>query len=57
MLMQEGHVIAYVSRQLRKHELNYPTHDLEVAALCMLSRFGETILWELSVESTLITRA
>jgi hypothetical protein len=25
VLMQEGHVIAYASHQLRKHELNYPT--------------------------------
>jgi hypothetical protein len=33
VLMQEGHVIAYVSRQLRKHELNYPTHDLELAVV------------------------
>jgi ribonuclease HI len=33
VLMQEGHVIAYVSRQLWKHELNYPTHDLELAAV------------------------
>jgi hypothetical protein len=33
VLMQEGHVIAYTSRQLRKHELNYPTHDLELAAV------------------------
>jgi hypothetical protein len=32
VLMQEGHVIAYASRQLRKHEQNYPTHDLELAA-------------------------
>jgi hypothetical protein len=24
VLMQEGHVITYASRQLRKHELNYP---------------------------------
>jgi hypothetical protein len=31
--MQESHVIAYASRQLRKHELNYPTHDLELAAV------------------------
>jgi hypothetical protein len=31
--MQEGRVIAYASRQLRKHELNYPTHDLELAAV------------------------
>jgi hypothetical protein len=33
VLMQEGHVIAYASRQLWKHELNYPTHDLELAAV------------------------
>jgi hypothetical protein len=33
VLMQEGHVIAYASCQLRKHELNYPTHDLELAAI------------------------
>jgi hypothetical protein len=33
VLMQERHVIAYVSRQLRKHELNYPTHDLELAVV------------------------
>jgi hypothetical protein len=30
--MQEEHMIAYTSCQLRKHELNYPTHDLELAA-------------------------
>ena len=33
VLMQEGRVIAYASRQLRKHEVNYPTHDLELAAI------------------------
>jgi hypothetical protein len=32
-LMQDGKVIAYPSRQLRLHELNYPTHDLELAAV------------------------
>jgi hypothetical protein len=31
--MQEGKVNAYASRQLRKHEQNYPTHDLELAAI------------------------
>ena len=31
--MQEVHVIAYASRQLWKHEMNYPTHDLELAAV------------------------
>ncbi|WVZ70564.1 hypothetical protein U9M48_019223 [Paspalum notatum var. saurae] len=33
VLMQEGRVVAYVSHQLRKHEANYPTHDLELAAV------------------------
>ncbi|WVZ81244.1 hypothetical protein U9M48_028640 [Paspalum notatum var. saurae] len=33
VLMQEGRVIAYASCQLRKHEVNYPTHDLELLAL------------------------
>ena len=33
VLMQEGKVISYSSRQLRKHEQNYPTHDLELAAV------------------------
>jgi hypothetical protein len=28
VLMKEGRVVAYASRQLRKYELNYPTHDL-----------------------------
>ncbi|WVZ81136.1 hypothetical protein U9M48_028552 [Paspalum notatum var. saurae] len=32
VLMQEGRVIAYASRQLRKHETNYPTHDPKLAA-------------------------
>ncbi|WVZ80953.1 hypothetical protein U9M48_028386 [Paspalum notatum var. saurae] len=30
---RDGKVIAYASRQLRKHEVNYPTHDLELAAV------------------------
>ena len=33
VLMQEGRVVAYASRQLRNHELNYPTYDLELAAV------------------------
>jgi hypothetical protein len=33
VLMQEGKMIAYASRQLRKHEKNYPTHYLELAAV------------------------
>jgi hypothetical protein len=33
VLMQEGLVIAYASRQLRWHEEHYPTHYLELAAV------------------------
>ncbi|XP_070040571.1 uncharacterized protein [Nicotiana tomentosiformis] len=33
VLMQHGKVVAYASRKLRKHKKNYPTHDLELAAV------------------------
>ena len=31
VLMQFGRVVAYASRQLKNHEQNYPTHDMELA--------------------------
>ncbi|MCO5606545.1 hypothetical protein L7F22_060733 [Adiantum nelumboides] len=33
ILRQKGHLIAYKSQQLRIHERNYPTHDLELLAV------------------------
>jgi hypothetical protein len=33
VLMQDSHVLAYASRQLRKHEVKYLTHDLELVAV------------------------
>ncbi|KAL0533999.1 hypothetical protein IC582_028276 [Cucumis melo] len=33
VLMQQGKVVAYASRQLKSHEQNYPTQDLELAAV------------------------
>ncbi|KAK8985770.1 hypothetical protein V6N11_021623 [Hibiscus sabdariffa] len=33
VLMQGDNVVAYASRQLKPHELNYPTHDLVLAAI------------------------
>jgi hypothetical protein len=33
MLMQDGHVVAYASRQLRKHEVHYLNHYLELAVV------------------------
>ena len=48
VLMQHGKVIAYASRQLKPYERNYPTHDLELAAVVFALKiwrhflFGET---------------
>ena len=48
VLMQDGRVIAYASRQLKKHETNYPTHDLELAVVVFALKiwrhylYGET---------------
>jgi hypothetical protein len=33
VLMQCDEVVAYASRQLKKHEENYPTHDFELVAV------------------------
>ena len=33
VLMQSRRVVAYGSRQLKNHERNYPTHDMELVAI------------------------
>ena len=33
VLMQHGKLVAYASRQLKPYKQNYPTHDLELAAV------------------------
>ena len=33
VLMQDGRVVSYASRQLKNHERNYSTHDLELASI------------------------
>ncbi|PON56567.1 hypothetical protein PanWU01x14_179800, partial [Parasponia andersonii] len=33
VLMQNGRVVVYTSRQLKPHKRNYPTHDLELASV------------------------
>ena len=33
VLMQEGKMVTYASRQMKPHEKDYPTHDLELAAI------------------------
>ncbi|KAA3483284.1 DNA/RNA polymerases superfamily protein [Gossypium australe] len=49
VLMQEGKAVAYASRQLKPHEKNYLTHDLELAAILALSDDG-LILVELKAK-------
>lgn len=54
VLMQRDKVIAYPSQQLKVHKQNYPTHDLELAAvvfalcqwLCSLYMYGDTVCME-----------
>ena len=45
VLMQRGKVIAYGSRQLRKHEGNYPTHDLEMVAVIFALKIWRSYLY------------
>ncbi|KAA3469629.1 Retrotransposable element Tf2 [Gossypium australe] len=46
VLMQEGKVMAYASRQLKPYEENYPTHDLELAAIIFALKFWRHHLHE-----------
>jgi hypothetical protein len=39
VLMQDGHVVAYASRQLRKREAHYLTHHLEFATVVHALKF------------------
>ena len=45
VLMQEGKVVAYASRQLKPHEKNYPTHDLELAAIVFVLKIWRHYLY------------
>lgn len=50
VLMQQGKVIAYASRQLRKHEGNYPTHDFEMAAVVFALKIWRSYLYGAKVQ-------
>ena len=45
VLMQEGKVVVYASRQLKPHEKNYPTHDLELAAIVFALKIWRRYLY------------
>ena len=50
VLMQHGKVIAYASRQLKIHERNYLTHDLELAAVIFALKIWRHYLYRVSCE-------
>ena len=45
VLMQDGKVVAYASKQLKPHEQNYPTHDLELAAVVFALKIWRHFLY------------
>ena len=45
ILMQDGKVVAYTSRQLKPHEQNYPTHDLKLAAVVFTLKIWQHYLY------------
>ena len=45
VLIQNDRVIAFASRQLKKHEENYPTHDLELAAVVFAMKIWRHYLY------------
>ncbi|KAD4178196.1 hypothetical protein E3N88_26787 [Mikania micrantha] len=53
VLMQRGKVIAYASRQLKIHEVSYPTHDLELAAVVFALKIWRHYLY--GVKCTIYT--
>jgi hypothetical protein len=53
VLMQDGKVVAYASRQLRIHERNYPTHDLELAAVGFVLKIWKSLQEALGSKSRL----
>jgi len=45
VLVQNRQVVAYASRQLKVHEKNYPTHDLELAAVVFVLKIWRNYLY------------
>jgi hypothetical protein len=50
VLMQHGKVVAYASRQLKTHEVNYPVHDLELTVIVFALRVWRHYLYGFRVQ-------
>ena len=50
VLIQRYNVIAYTSRKLKVHEMNYPTHDLELAVVVLALKIWRHYLFGVHVD-------
>ena len=57
ILMQNGKVVAYGSRQLKNHEKNYPTHDLVLVAIVHALKIWRTTCMVKRLRYSPITKA
>ena len=48
--MQHGKVIVYASRQLKVHEKNYPSHDLDLAAMVFAFKLWRYYFYGVNVD-------
>ena len=50
VLMQNRNAVAYVPRQLKSHEMNYPTRDLELAPMVFALKIWRHYLYRIKFE-------
>ena len=50
VLMQHGKVIVYASRQLKSHERNYPTHNIELVSAVFSMKVWRHYLYGVHVD-------
>ena len=50
VLMQNRNVVAYASRQLKPHKMNYLTHDLELVAVVFTLKIWRHYLYRVKFE-------
>jgi len=56
VLIQNRKVVAYASKQLKVHEKNYPTHDLELAVVVFVLEIWRHYLYGSKFEVLVTTR-